>query len=128
MGSCHVLDELPCSAQLHDIEAGDDTVVDRIRALIGVDGAVGLPGGQPDDDNVTGDRQDGQRVFGGAGESADEAGVRAAGVPAADAPGPGVVVAVDGSYVCAHRGCWMPARPRRDGGMWGGSVPAGLRY
>src|SRR5215472_9838789 len=116
MGSCHVLDELPPgSAQLYDIEAGDDA-------------AVGLPGGQPCGDSVTRDRQDGQRVFGGTGESADEAGVGAAGVPAADAPGTRVAVTVDSSYVCAHSGCWVPARPRRGGEMRGGSVPAGLRY
>src|SRR5215831_5693101 len=121
MGSCHVLGEPPGSAQLYDIEAGDDTVVDRIRALIGADGAVGLPGGQPGGDNVTGDRQDRQRVFGGAGESADEAGVGATSVPAADAPGPGVVVAVDSSYIRAHSGCWARTPPRRGGGTRGRS-------
>src|SRR5215831_20934755 len=124
MGSCHVLDELPPgSAQLYDIEAGDDTVVDRIRALVGVDAAVGLPGGQPCGDSVTRDRQDGQRVFGGAGESADEAGVGAAGVPAAEAPGPGVAVAVDSSYVRAHSVRWAHTPS-----LWGGGMRGGGRH
>jgi hypothetical protein len=34
----------PGSAHLYDIKAGDDAVMNRIGALIGVDGAVGLRG------------------------------------------------------------------------------------
>src|SRR5262249_20487838 len=95
----------PGSAHLNDIEADDDTVMNRIRALIGVDGAVGLPGVEAGGGNITRDRQDGQRVFRGAGESADEAGVGPAGGPPARGPGPGVVVAVDSSYIGVHCDC-----------------------
>lgn len=38
---------------MNDIEADDDTVMNRIRALIGADGAVGLLGVKAGGDNVT---------------------------------------------------------------------------
>src|SRR5215471_16876462 len=101
--------------------------MNRIRALIGVDSAVGLLCVKAGGDNITRDRQDGQRVFGGAGESADEAGVGVAGVPAAEAPGPGVAVAVDSSYVRAHSVRWAHTPSLWGGGMRGGSARAGLR-
>src|SRR5215472_13614201 len=115
------------SAHLNDIGADDDTVMNRIRALIGVDGAVGLLCAEAGRDYITRDRQDGQRVSGGAGESADEAGVGPAGVPAAEAPGPGVAVAVDSSYVRAHSVRWAHRLRRRGEGVRGESGPAGLR-
>ena len=41
------------SAHLNDIEADDDTVMNRIRALISVDGAVGLVGVKAGGHNIT---------------------------------------------------------------------------
>src|SRR5262250_1936011 len=73
----------PGSADLKDVEADDDTVVNGIRALVGVDGAVGLQGAKPGGDHLTPDRHNGQRVFCGPAESADKAVVRPSGVPAA---------------------------------------------
>src|SRR5690348_12036046 len=98
--------------------------MNRIRALIGVDGAVGLPCAEAGGDNITRDRHDGQRVFVGAGESADKAGVGPAEVPAAEAPGPGVVMAVDGSYVRAHSVRWAQRLRHRSEGVPGRSGPA----
>src|SRR6516164_7754772 len=98
-----------------------------IRALIGVDAAIGLLRAEAGGNNITRDRHDGQRVFCGAGESVDEAGVVPAGVSATEAPGPGVLVAVDSSYVRTDSVRWAHRLPHRVGEVRGGSDPAGLR-
>ncbi len=38
---------------MKDVEADDDTVLNGIRALVGLDAAVGLLCGEPGGDNVT---------------------------------------------------------------------------
>ncbi len=63
------------SADLVDVEGDDDTAVNGIRALVGMDGAIGLLRGEPGGDDITRDRHDGQGVPCGRAEAADEAGV-----------------------------------------------------
>jgi len=63
------------SADLVDVEGDDDTAVNGIRALVGMDGAIGLPRGEPGGDDITRDRHDGQGVPCGRAEAADEAAV-----------------------------------------------------
>jgi len=43
----------PRSADLKDVEADNDTAVNGIRALVGIDGAVGLLRGEPGGDDIT---------------------------------------------------------------------------
>ena len=44
----------PCgSADLKDVESDDDAAFNGVRALVGIDGAVGLLRGEPSGDDIT---------------------------------------------------------------------------